>query len=317
MAVLEHFSVKRLYSKLNNDEFEAQEREEIGADYAPPPRAKTQSAVLSITTLLCVIVSAIYSIVLLSIGYNIGLNQEHHQNASKIYDVDSPIFNLVRPTTKKLQYNNTFWPGSSPSVFRQPPSDEVDAAWERISNGRDIVISREEVIALGKNPNETVRADPAWGFGDDAHLGLVHAMHQNHCLNAIRKAVYYNYYYRNKRGFGANPPKDYRAKYYSHMDHCLDFLRQDIACKADLSISTYRWMEGEVTPEADFATWHQCRDFEGLLAWHAKHEINAGMTSKEQKNRWDGFVPKKGDVVIPQDPETNQSYWKVNEFEGE
>ncbi|KAM0553034.1 hypothetical protein ACHAPJ_007580 [Fusarium lateritium] len=142
-------------------------------------------------------------------------------------------------------------------------------------------------------------------------------MHQNHCLDAIRKAVYYNYYYRHKRGFGANPPEDYRSKYYAHADHCIDFLRQDIACKADLSISTYRWMEGEVTPEADFNTWHQCRDFEGLLAWHAKHEINAGLTSEQQKNRWDKFGPKKGDVIVPQDPEANQSYWKVNEFEGE
>jgi hypothetical protein len=74
-------------------------------------------------------------------------------------------------------------------------------------------------------------------------------------------------------------------------------------------------MEGEVTPEADFATWHQCRDFEALLEWHGKHEINAGMASKDVKDRWDTFDPKKDDVIIPQEAEANASFWQVNEVE--
>jgi hypothetical protein len=211
-----------------------------------------------------------------------------------------------------LQYNNTFWPRKDDSIFRQPPSDAVDEAWARISNGRDIIINRDDVLALGKDPNVTVRADVNWGFGNDAYLGLVHAMHQNHCLDSLRKAVYYNYYYRHKRGFSANPPEDYRAKHYAHLDHCIEFLRLDIACKADLSVSTYRWMEGEQVPEADFNTWHNCRNFDDLLDWHAKHEINAGLTIEEQRDRWSKFSPKKDDVIVPQEPETNASFWDVN-----
>ncbi|KAF4439926.1 hypothetical protein F53441_12427 [Fusarium austroafricanum] len=299
-------SKKGLYTKLRSDDLEAHDLV-IGSQCTHSSVSSGLSVVNSPKLLVLGII--LYSTLLFVIGYIVGY-QCKAQQPTETYDSDSPIFNLVRLSNHKHQYNNTFWPGANPSIFRQPPSDAVDAAWERISNGRDIVITREEVIALGKNPNETVRADPAWGFGEDAHLGLIHAMHQNHCLNAIRKAVYYNYYYRHKRGFGANPPMDYRAKYYSHMDHCIDFLRQDIACKADLSISTYRWMEGEVTPEADFNTWHQCRDFEALLEWHSKHEINAGMKVQDVKDRWDTFDPKEGDVIVPQESEADPSFWK-------
>lgn len=229
-------------------------------------------------------------------------------------NITAPIYHLVNPKTTKIQYLNPFWPHNV-SIFRQPPSDEVDAAWERISNGRDIVISRDEVIRLGKDPEQTVRADPSWGFGDDAHLGLVHAMHQNHCLDSLRKAVYYNYYYRNKRGFDANPPDDFRAKYYSHMDHCIEFLRLDIACKADLSISTCRWMEGEKEPEADFNTWLQCPNLEDVLDWHANHEINRKLSLDEERDRWDNFKPGKRDIIVPQDPEVEASVWDVNFFQ--
>ncbi|KAH6869431.1 hypothetical protein B0T10DRAFT_594688 [Thelonectria olida] len=303
------------YDGLSQDEDSPGEQQSVTPGLSPPVQSPSPLLVVDLRSPRLLLSLAFYTVALLAIGAEVGHLQSHKQRCPKTYDSDSPIYNSVHPTTSRAQYNNTFWPGTNPNIYRQPPSDEVDEAWERIANGRDIVISRAEVIALGKNPNETVRADPAWGFGNDAHLGLVHAMHQNHCLDTLRKAVYYNYYYRHKRGFGANPPEDYRAKYYAHLDHCIDFLRQDIACKADVSISTYRWMEGEVTPEADFNTWHQCRDFDKLIEWHAKHEINAGLTLEEQKNRWMAFGPKDNDVIVPQEPETNATFWLVNMVE--
>jgi hypothetical protein len=143
---------------------------------------------------------------------------------------------------------------------------------------RDIVLSSAEVIALGKDPSKTVKALPEWGYGDDAHLGLLHVMHELHCLNALRKGIYYNHYYRDARGFGANPPEDYRAKYYAHIDHCVVLLMESIMCISDLSVTTYNWMEGEKVPEGDFQGLHECRNFEGILEWFEEHQINTNLT---------------------------------------
>jgi hypothetical protein len=167
---------------------------------------------------------------------------------------------------------------------------------------------------LGKDPSKTAKALPEWGYGDDAHLGLLHVMHELHCLNAIRKGIYYNHYYRDARGFGANPPEDYRAKYYAHMDHCVVLLMESIMCISDLSVTTYNWMQGEKVPEGDFRSLHECRNFEGILSWFEEHQINANLTLEQEKRRWDNFDRQPGDFVFPQDPETNASFWDSNMF---
>ena len=50
-----------------------------------------------------------------------------------------------------------------PSIFRQLPSKDVDAAWESIhQKARNFLITADEVRRLGKDPDFTVMAPEEW-----------------------------------------------------------------------------------------------------------------------------------------------------------
>lgn len=57
-----------------------------------------------------------------------------------------------------VNYHNT-----PPSIFRQEPSKDVDAAWEYLHrNGRIFLITADEVERLGKDPKAAVIAPETW-----------------------------------------------------------------------------------------------------------------------------------------------------------
>jgi hypothetical protein len=54
-----------------------------------------------------------------------------------------------------------------PSIWRQEPSDTVDLAWLVAEDPRPFAISREEVIALGQDPDKAIKWPEEYGFGPD------------------------------------------------------------------------------------------------------------------------------------------------------
>ncbi|GJN82341.1 hypothetical protein PLIIFM63780_005881 [Purpureocillium lilacinum] len=119
------------------------------------------------------------------------------------------------------------------SIYRKPPGPEVDAAWARIANSEMIAISTEDVIAIGKDPTTTVRAPEEWNLGPDAHLGVLDVFHQIHCLNALRRGIYYEHYFAPSMG-------DKKGDlFYNHMGHCMSILLQNIMCAASLDVITH------------------------------------------------------------------------------
>jgi hypothetical protein len=51
-----------------------------------------------------------------------------------------------------------------PSIFFEPPSDAVDAAWDAIIEQKRFLISEQDVVRLGKDPKMVVRAPDEWGM---------------------------------------------------------------------------------------------------------------------------------------------------------
>jgi hypothetical protein len=68
-------------------------------------------------------------------------------------------------------------------------------------------------------------------------------------------------------------------------------------------------MEGHAVPNPDFDTFHQRRDFESVVAWHAVHQVDVNMTVEEEYERWDDFKPGDDDIVLPMEPMTDVSFW--------
>ncbi|KAM7186574.1 protein of unknown function (DUF3328) domain containing protein [Naviculisporaceae sp. PSN 640] len=123
-------------------------------------------------------------------------------------------------------------PNNPDRIYRMPPSPEVDAAWDRITHIGMHILTRQEVEALGKNATECTKSQPDWGYGPDTYIAEIDVFHQLHCLDALRRTnvLHYDYYWGSKYGY--EPP----VMFESHVDHCIDVLRQSIMCNADVEM---------------------------------------------------------------------------------
>lgn len=131
-----------------------------------------------------------------------------------------------------------------------PPTDEVDAAWKELVKGRYFNITEEEAeIAFG-TPHGLYNHP---GLGYLLGLDVYHALH---CVDEIRKALDKDFYY-NKKTKHAYPDR-------AHRDHCLDHLRQQLMCHADLTPIPVIWYEGHGRSFVQSDVVHTCRNWEML-----------------------------------------------------
>ncbi|KAH8171035.1 hypothetical protein LIA77_09816 [Sarocladium implicatum] len=152
------------------------------------------------------------------------------------------------------------------SIWRMPPSPEVDKAWDWVSaeDMQLVPVSAEDVLKSGKQTIISVQAPKAWGFGDNTYIAQIEVFHQIHCLNELRKEVHVDYYY------GGRQRDELRT---SHVGHCIHMLLQQLMCAADVGIITHYWLHDEdyadpkTRPFPDFSVEEKCRDFDGIMEW--------------------------------------------------
>jgi hypothetical protein len=63
-------------------------------------------------------------------------------------------------------------------LFRQEPSDEVDDAWNRLTNINPIPISAQDVKNIGYDPEIVARWPEEYGLGDDAYVARLDVFHE-------------------------------------------------------------------------------------------------------------------------------------------
>lgn len=80
-------------------------------------------------------------------------------------------------------------------IYRQPPSPEVDQAWDAISDIQYIAVDRDAMHKLGKDPELGVKFPEEWGLGRDMYMMELDSQHQLHCLNQLRQYIYFDHYY--------------------------------------------------------------------------------------------------------------------------
>lgn len=69
-------------------------------------------------------------------------------------------------------------------------------------------------------------------------------------------------------------PKDYKLNlnFMSKIGHCLDILRQQLMCKADVSILGHVWIR-DYGIYPDFNTKHRCKNFEAIRDWARDRQL--------------------------------------------
>ncbi|MCJ1431349.1 hypothetical protein MMC27_000700 [Xylographa pallens] len=199
----------------------------------------------------------------------------------------SPILDELSIPLTTTRLNGSFLNTSPPSIYRQPPSPAVDAAWERISLTRTIPISSADVLRVGKNPLKTAKFPLSHNLGPDAHVAQVDVFHQIHCLNILRKELHFSYYYGSAYPSGrASEP----AQQPMHVSHCLHILLQNLMCQASVDVVTHRWVDVQKHPIPDFSVRKTCRDFEAVLEYVEKRSVEF-MSVRRPLDAWVEVAP--------------------------
>ncbi|KAM3068614.1 hypothetical protein ACMFMG_011138 [Clarireedia jacksonii] len=142
---------------------------------------------------------------------------------------------VYTPAQNALRYEKVFYNGSLDAIneFKGDPRPELDRAWHDVLKNNNIRLTKDELHNLNKSSIEL-----ADGSG---YFGQLNVYHHLHCLKFIRE-VFYSEYYPEARGPTTK----------SHVDHCIDDIRQALMCQADTSITSYRWEAGARRPTPDF-----------------------------------------------------------------
>ncbi|KAG1810682.1 uncharacterized protein BJ212DRAFT_1378144 [Suillus subaureus] len=180
-----------------------------------------------------------------------------------IPSIYSPANITVEPAIVK--FNGTL---DFPSIYRGPPSPEIDAALSRI--GRDVTptwMTREEMLKAGTTDlRSKVRYPDKIGGG---YMVSLESAHQMHCVNLLRKASWLEYYEPTDMSF-QDTPEIVRL----HLDHCIEMIRQNIMCNADVTMITWYWVQGHTVPYPNFNTRHRCWNFEKIIDWSVEHAVH-------------------------------------------
>ncbi|KAF3925441.1 hypothetical protein ABW21_db0203121 [Orbilia brochopaga] len=219
--------------------------------------------------------------------YNRGPNEE--LRAISYY---SPLLDIIDLSIRTEQINGSLFPGSNPSIYRLPPSPEVDAAWEAAAEVLSFPITSTAVRKLGKDPALAARIPESLGFPPDTHVAILDTAHQIHCLNALRKAIYWDYYRVKEKKKRPN------RLHWVHLSHCAGVLLQNLMCQATLDVVTLNWVETQGRPFPDFSVNKQCRDYSVLQRWQQKNRLSEELLGK--------IVRKEGDLEVPSEV-TNMS----------
>ncbi|RDW64608.1 hypothetical protein BP6252_10259 [Coleophoma cylindrospora] len=172
----------------------------------------------------------------------------------------STEFDLFKPYVRqepKMFFGGPRWydNGTSYSIhnpseprYAGPPTVELDAAWEELLKGRYINVTEEEAeMAFGK-PHGLYNHP---GLGYLVGLDVYHALH---CIDELRRALDRDHYY-NKQTKHAYPER-------AHRDHCIDHLRQQLMCHADLTPIPVIWYEGHGRSFVQSDVVHTCRNWD-------------------------------------------------------
>lgn len=233
--------------------------------YVPPKRRRLSPCrcfgwALALTTLIVVsgIAGAWISMAFLNIDQNCAAHTTQW----------SPLLEDVAITYKTVEFDGKFM---NENVFRRNASPEVDAAWESLGvDARPGVISYEDGIASGLD-HSFVQRNPKYGGG---FIVNVEGMHHLHCLNLVRKSLWYNYDYYKKMKMHAfkNDGEIFRL----HVTHCLDTIRQVLMCNVDTGVLGQVWTNPEdPTAFPDFNTKHKCKNYDHVKDWALKLQLQA------------------------------------------
>ncbi|KAF4622762.1 hypothetical protein G7Y89_g14265 [Cudoniella acicularis] len=141
-----------------------------------------------------------------------------------------------------------------PSQYAGRPTAKKEAQWDSLLSVGFVSITEDEKSGL-LHETATDRHNP------DNYVVELDVFHQLHCLQALRKQVWYPVFIDIK-----NDPE---TVWEAHLDHCVDYLRHSLMCNAALTPTTFYWDEEKRGYHPTEAMPHTCVVFDNIWEWAA------------------------------------------------
>ncbi|KAF0319787.1 hypothetical protein GQ607_013038 [Colletotrichum asianum] len=220
-----------------------------------------QSNILLITTNSVTLIALIYTIWA-------GEPNTSTKRCTQTLSTPSPALEAIKYKTPE-HYNAEF---RQTNKWRGPPgnhSNAVDVAWHEIELGAGgIWVSEEEVNLLNMTDSAELPFHKIPEEKGGGYLAMLEVFHLLHCLNSLRMGLFYNY--EHYKFLDEGVPDE---NIYTHYDHCIDMLRMNLMCYADVTPALFvdplsNPLRRDALP--NWSSMHTCRDFDAILEWN-KH----------------------------------------------
>ena len=130
--------------------------------------------------------------------------------------------------------------------------------------------------------------------GEEGYRVGVEVFHQLHCINLLRRVTYKEYYEPLGGEFSSGPEALRKHTGTSHVhspearsvpiqirwlttcgcaDHCIEILRLNIQCNADIGVFTLYMVEGDPLAWPQLNSKHVCRNFDSVRQWALDHSV--------------------------------------------
>ncbi|MCJ1464909.1 hypothetical protein MMC07_003524 [Pseudocyphellaria aurata] len=160
-------------------------------------------------------------------------------------------------TDLKFIYISKRFTAFQDSPFTGSPGPDSDRAWHDLLSNMSVRVSREEL----ERGNQTSVQLPDGGYM--AWLGVFHELH---CIKMLRQWKYRDYYH-------PNLTREEEMHHDIHADHCLEMLRSASMCRADVSLTTFKWL----APTKNFTS-----STDALAEQQATHRRNKPMLDSKR-----------------------------------
>ncbi|KAK5256068.1 hypothetical protein LTR40_010642 [Exophiala xenobiotica] len=175
--------------------------------------------------------------------------------------------NQKAPADTSVRYQSVKYNVSTEDNRFVGAGPEVDKAWREISYDMgDQWISKSDLDRLGMPRTSVEVAHPQ--TGQEGYRVGMEVFHQLHCLNLLRRVTFKEYYEPLGGEFAAGP-----EALQHHTEHCIEVLRLNIQCNADIGLFTLYMVEGDPQAWPQLNTKHMCRNFDGVRQWALDHSV--------------------------------------------
>ncbi|KAL1865119.1 hypothetical protein Plec18167_009522 [Paecilomyces lecythidis] len=224
-------------------------------------------------------------------------------------DPPAPILDSIELPFINKTISGSLFPSTNTTdqlLRRLEPGPQTDSLWLDYEIQRPFVLTRSQVLALGKDPALTVKyPDSIFHLGDEAYMGGMDVFHLLHCFNTIRQEAFKDYYFDGEKyhmeGYSeeSRPRRRHAEMFWIHLRHCTDIIVQFIMCNADATMTTMTWLETQERPWPEFSVNKKCIDFDALVKWRDENAVD---------------IEKAGLVRRPEgarEVKVDEMYWRI------